>query len=41
MVDEAVRAGVNDIACLMDFGVDYSFLKNSLPYLKELVSDYL
>lgn len=40
VVDEAIRAGVNDIACLMDFGVDYSMVKQSLPYLKELASAY-
>jgi natural product biosynthesis luciferase-like monooxygenase protein len=41
IVDEALRAGVNDIACLLDFGVEYPIVKNSLPYLKELVSDYI
>lgn len=40
VVDEAIRAGVNDIACLLDFGVDYSMVKESLPYLKQLVSFY-
>lgn len=41
IVDAAIGAGVNDIACLLDFGVEYSIVKNSLPYLKELVSDYI
>lgn len=41
VVDEAIAAGVNDIACLVDFGVDYDFVRSSLPYLKELVNHYL
>lgn len=40
VVDEAINAGVNDIACLMDFGADYSLVKQSLPYLKTLVAAY-
>lgn len=40
MVNEAIAAGVNEIACLVDFGVDYQAVKGSLPYLKELVSRY-
>ena len=40
MVNEAITAGVNEIACLVDFGVDYQAVKGSLPYLKELVSRY-
>jgi natural product biosynthesis luciferase-like monooxygenase protein len=41
IVDQAIEAGVNDIVCLVDFGVDYDFVKGSLPYLKQLVSKYL
>ncbi|MEL7147528.1 MAG: MupA/Atu3671 family FMN-dependent luciferase-like monooxygenase [Bacteroidota bacterium] len=41
VVDEAIEVGVNDIACLVDFGVDYDMVRDSLPYLKELVSHYL
>ena len=41
MVDKAIRIGVNDIACLVDFGVDYSIVKESLPYLKRLVSQFI
>ena len=41
VVDHAVRVGVNDIACLVDFGVDYDLIRSSMPYLKELVSNYL
>jgi natural product biosynthesis luciferase-like monooxygenase protein len=41
VVDRAIRAGVNDIACLVDFGVDYDLVKSSMPYLKQLVSHYL
>lgn len=40
VVEHAIDVGVNDIACLMDFGVDYSVVKESLPYLKTLVSNY-
>lgn len=36
-VDKAVSAGVNDIAFLQDFGVDYTAVKGSLEYLKQLV----
>lgn len=36
-VDRAVRAGVNDIALLQDFGVDYAAVKDSLRYVKQLV----
>lgn len=36
-VDRAVRAGVNDIALLQDFGVDYAAVKDSLKYVKQLV----
>lgn len=36
-VDRAVAAGVNDIAFLQDFGVDYGAVKESLPYVKQLV----
>lgn len=41
VVEKAVSVGVNDIACLVDFGVDYSVVKSSLPFLKSLVSPYL
>jgi natural product biosynthesis luciferase-like monooxygenase protein len=40
-IDEAIAAGVNDIACLVDFGADYSIVLDSLPYLKNVVSDYI
>ena len=40
VVDHAIRVGVNDIACLVDFGVDYDLVRSSMPYLKELVSNY-
>lgn len=36
-VDKAVSAGVDDIALLQDFGVDYSAVKQSLDYVKKLV----
>jgi natural product biosynthesis luciferase-like monooxygenase protein len=41
VVDAAIQAGVNEIACLVDFGVDYATVGTSLPYLKTLVSHYL
>ena len=41
VVDQAIAIGVNDIACLLDFGAEYSFVKDSLPYLRRLVSLYL
>ena len=41
VVDQAIAAGVNEIACLVDFGVDYDVVMESLPYLKELVAHYL
>lgn len=40
VVQQAIDIGVNEIACLMDFGADYSAVKDSLPYLKQLVSAY-
>jgi hypothetical protein len=36
-VDRAMRAGVDDIAFLQDFGVDYTAVKDSLKHLKQLV----
>ena len=41
MVDKIIEIGVDEISFLMDFGVDYSFVKESLPYLNKLVSYYL
>ncbi len=41
VVDEAMAIGVNEIACLVDFGVDYALVKESLTYLEQLVSHYL
>ncbi len=36
-VDHAIGVGVNEIAFLQDFGVDYASVKESLVYLKQLV----
>lgn len=36
-VERAISAGVNDIAFLQDFGVDYAAVKDSLKHLKQLV----
>ncbi|MGH9350214.1 MAG: MupA/Atu3671 family FMN-dependent luciferase-like monooxygenase [Vicinamibacterales bacterium] len=40
VVEHAIQAGVNEIACLVDFGVDYGVVKDSLPHLETLVSSY-
>ncbi len=40
IVDQAIAVGVDDIVCLLDFGVDYSAVKSSLPYLQQLVNVY-
>jgi len=39
-VRQALAAGVDEIACLMDFGVDYAAVHDSLPYLEQLVSSF-
>jgi natural product biosynthesis luciferase-like monooxygenase protein len=36
-IDRAIATGVNDIAFLLDFGVDYEAVKQSLEYVKRLV----
>lgn len=36
VVEKAHSVGVTEIACLMDFGVDYALVKESLPYLQRL-----
>ena len=36
MVEHAMAVGVNEIACLMDFGVPYEIVMESLPYLEAL-----
>jgi natural product biosynthesis luciferase-like monooxygenase protein len=41
VVDHAIEIGVNEIVCLLDFGVDYDLVKGSMRYLKDLVSVYL
>lgn len=40
IVDQAIAAGVDEIACLVDFGVDYTLVKKSLTQLKKLVTCY-
>lgn len=40
-VDHAIEVGVNDIACLVDFGVDYHMVRDSFPHLRQLVAHYL
>lgn len=41
IIEEAISVGVDDIACLVDFGVDYPIVRQSLPYLKELIAPYI
>jgi natural product biosynthesis luciferase-like monooxygenase protein len=36
IAQHAMTVGVNEIACLMDFGVDYQAVMDSLPYLLQL-----
>lgn len=40
IVNQARAAGVNEIACLVDFGVDYSVIRQSLAQLKRLINLY-
>jgi natural product biosynthesis luciferase-like monooxygenase protein len=40
MVDQAIAAGVDEIACLVDFGVDYPVVRESLAHLERLASGY-
>lgn len=40
MVDHAAAVGVDEIACLVDFGVDYDRVRDSFPLLKKLVAAY-
>ena len=40
IVEEASAAGVDEIACLLDFGVDYALVRESLEHLERLVSGY-
>ncbi len=40
VVDKAIEIGVNEIACLVDFGVDKNFILESLPYLTALKESY-
>jgi natural product biosynthesis luciferase-like monooxygenase protein len=40
VVEKAISVGVDEIACLMDFGVDYALARESLGALRELVARY-
>lgn len=40
IIEQTIQADVDEIACLVDFGVDYEFVIKSLPYLQKLVSSY-
>ncbi len=39
-IDKVIRAGVNNIAFLQDFGVDYAAVIDSLEYMEQLVNLY-
>lgn len=40
IVDQAISIGIDEIACLVDFGVDYSIVMKSLNNLNILVNQY-
>jgi natural product biosynthesis luciferase-like monooxygenase protein len=40
MVEQAIDAGVDEIACLADFGADYAVVKESLAHLERLVLSF-
>jgi natural product biosynthesis luciferase-like monooxygenase protein len=40
MVDAAIAAGVDELVCLVDFGVEYEAVMESLPHLRELKANY-
>lgn len=40
LIDRLVELGVNDIACLIDFGLDFDSVMRSLGYLNELRAHY-
>ncbi|MGR3967053.1 LLM class flavin-dependent oxidoreductase [Pseudomonas sp. 910_23] len=39
-VGQVLETGIDEIACLMDFGVDYAVVHQSLPYLEQLVASF-
>ncbi|MDE9482421.1 LLM class flavin-dependent oxidoreductase [Xenorhabdus bovienii] len=40
-LNRVLAAGVNEVACLMDFGVDHAKIHASLPWLSQLTSLYV
>jgi len=40
LIDRLIELGVNDIACLIDFGLDFDSVMRSLGYLNELRGRY-
>jgi natural product biosynthesis luciferase-like monooxygenase protein len=38
VVEHAIDSGVNEIACLLDFGVDYTAVRDSLPNLRRMAA---
>ncbi len=39
-IDKRIRTGVNNIAFVQDFGVDYAAVIDSLEYMEQLVNLY-
>jgi natural product biosynthesis luciferase-like monooxygenase protein len=40
MVDQVIASDVDEIACLMDFGVDYDIVRSGFSHLARLAQDY-
>jgi natural product biosynthesis luciferase-like monooxygenase protein len=40
LIDRLIKVGVNDVACLIDFGLDFDSVMRSLEYLDELRAHY-
>ena len=40
LIDRLIEVGVNDVACLIDFGLDFDSVMRSLEYLDELRAHY-
>jgi natural product biosynthesis luciferase-like monooxygenase protein len=40
VVDQAIAAGIDEVACLVDFGVDYATVTRSLVHLERLAAQY-
>lgn len=40
IAEQAIAAGVDEIACLVDFGVDYAIVREGLPHLAKLAAAF-